>query len=236
MQALTPKQRTVLLFIAEHMDAHGFPPTIRELCEGVSIRSTNGVNDHLKALEKKGYITRDAGKSRALKLTPAGLAETGASPERLREAAMSEESRSLSAVATIETIPRVPLLGNIAAGVPIEAIESADELIAIEPSILGRYRPEEVFALKIQGESMIEDGILDGDIVFIRRQKTGNRGETLAVIWKGEATLKRWQPEGDRVVLQPANSAMAPIVIPRQASSDLEILGKAIGLYRRISF
>ena len=238
MQNLTTKQRTILLFIAEYIDQNGFPPTIRELGEGVGIRSTNGVNDHLKALERKGYILRGATKSRALTLTPTGLAETGAEPERIRDAAqhIPQDDRRGAAAERIEFPSRVPLLGSIAAGLPIEAITSDQEQISIDPAILGRYDAREVFALTIRGESMIEDGILDGDIVFIRRQSTGARGETLAVMIDGEATLKRWHPQGDRIALVPANSSMEPIIIRREDAADLQILGKAIGLYRRISF
>lgn len=246
MQKLTTKQRTILLFIAEHIDQHGFPPTIRELGEGIGIRSTNGVNDHLKALEKKEYIVRSATKSRAITLTPTGLAETGADLERIREAtqqparpttdASHASTAARQAPAPIIPLQRVPLLGAIAAGLPIEAIESVEDTISIDPQILGRYDIADVFALKIQGESMIEDGILDGDIVFIRRQATGSRGETLAVMVNGEATLKRYHPHGDRIVLEPANASMAPIIIRKDAAADIRILGKAIGLYRRIGF
>lgn len=240
MQNLTAKQRTVLLFLWEYSEKHGFPPTIREICTELNISSTNGANDHLKALEKKGFIVRDTGKSRAIRLTTVGLAETGASPEQIRDLAAAtnggQAASTPATMATIESIHRVPLLGKIAAGLPVEAIEDHADLVAIEPSILGRYSPSEVFALKVSGESMIKDGILDGDIVFIRRQTTGNRGETLAVMWNGEATLKRWMPQGDRVVLMPANDDMEPIIVPRSEANDLQILGKAIGLYRKIAF
>lgn len=220
MSELTKRQQEVLSLIRTRMDDSGYPPTIREIGKALSISSTNGVNDHLKALERKGYVNRGTGKSRALTLTEEGWRATGGAP--------TQENPVLTV--------SIPLVGRIAAGIPIDAVEQSDDLLHIDPSLLGRTRPEEVIALKVEGESMIEDGILDGDTIFVRRQATANRGETVAVLVDGAATVKRYYPEGSRIRLEPANETMEPIWISAMNTEDVAIIGKVIALYRQIAF
>lgn len=211
------------------MEDSGYPPTIRELGDTLGIRSTNGVNDHLKTLAKKGFIERTSSKSRALTITEAGYEVTA---EFFPAAEETEE-----AVAPVtELAPnthQIPLVGRIAAGQPIDAVESIEDMLTVDTAVLGRAPAEECFALRVEGDSMIEDGILDGDIVFLRKQQTAHRGEIVAVMYDDAATLKRYYREGDRIRLQPANSAMDPIMVDAHNGGDFAILGSLVGLYRR---
>ena len=219
MKGLTGRQSQVLAAISESIRTTGYPPTIREIGVVLNIRSTNGVNDHLKALERKGYITRDTSKSRAIILTELGAAEAGLQP----------------AIATADdTTMAIPVLGDIAAGVPIAAIEHSDERLRLDRSLFGRS-PGDVFALNVSGDSMIEDGIFDGDMIFVRRQPVAERGATVAAMIDGEATVKRYQPEGDRIRLVPANSAMDDIVITPGEARESVILGRVVGVFRRLN-
>lgn len=218
MKKLTDRQRMVLDYIISSLEEHGYPPTIREIGEFMEISSTNGVNDHLKALERKGYLLRDQSKSRALRplMTSEGRPyETGPS-----------SSQDHSDIVT------VPLVGSIAAGNPIEAINETEDQISIGEGLLGAHR--ELFALRIKGSSMIEDGILNGDIVFISRQRTAATGSIVAVMVDGEATVKRIYYEKDRIRLQPANSSMEPIYVHRAEDRELEILGRVVGVFRSL--
>lgn len=213
---LTDRQVEVLEFIIGHIQDTGFPPTIREIGEQLQIRSTNGVNDHLKALEKKGYLLREDAKSRAIRpmFSPVG------------------ESLSVSSDETpiLENVHSIPIVGRIAAGSPIAAIENAENHVSIGEGLIGR--PNDVFGLVVRGESMIEDGIFDGDYIFVKRQQEARNGEIVAAMVDGEATVKRFFRESGRIRLQPANASMEPIyVIPGQ---DTEILGKVIGVFRRL--
>lgn len=213
---LTDRQVEVLEFIIGHIQDTGFPPTIREIGEQLQIRSTNGVNDHLKALEKKGYLLREDAKSRAIRpmFSPVG------------------ESLSISSDETpiLENVHSIPIVGRIAAGSPIAAIENAENHVSLGEGLIGR--PNDVFGLVVRGESMIEDGIFDGDYIFVKRQQEARNGEIVAAMVDGEATVKRFFRESGRIRLQPANASMEPIyVIPGQ---DTEILGKVIGVFRRL--
>ncbi len=225
MKGLTDRQRQVLEFIATRIRETGYPPTIREIGEGLGIRSTNGVNDHLKALEKKGYITRDTSKSRAIMVTALADAEVGRTVLSARGASGSPEY--------VETLS-VPLLGRIAAGLPIEAVADADEHVQLDPSLIRGRGKAPIFALRVSGDSMIGDGIFDGDIIFVRRQHEAARGEIVAVMVDGSATVKRYYHEGDRVRLEPSNPDMESIYVEAAEARDAVILGKVIGVYRQV--
>lgn len=219
------------------MESTGYPPTIRELGDMLGIRSTNGVNDHLKTLATKGFIERTGGKSRALTISPIGYEVTAEHFPESEAAPSASESGDAALILQLQedaaNVARIPLLGRIAAGQPIDAIEHVEDTLTIDPSILGRNAPEACFALRVEGDSMIEDGILDGDIVFIRKQQTASRGETVAVMVDGSATLKRYYAEGARVRLQPANATMEPIIVDGAGARDFSILGRVVGLQRR---
>lgn len=205
---LTDRQRQALDYISDCLTARGYPPTLREIGEHMGIRSTNGVNDHLKALERKGYLVREELKSRALR------------PVDVREPREGD----------IE----IDILGRVAAGEPILAEENVIDRVVVDRYFLGAVRAKDVFGLVVRGQSMIEDGIFDGDYIFVRKQSTAESGEIVVVLIEGEATCKRFFPEGDRVRLQPANSAMEPIYVRRSEFRSVDILGKVVGVYRRM--
>ena len=201
---LTDRQQEVLDFIQTSIERDGYPPTIREIGAELGIRSTNGVNDHLKALERKGYINRDGAKSRTL----------------------------VPVDALDDSFVVVPILGRIAAGQPILAIEHAEDTVKIDRFFLGKNK--EVFALRVVGESMINDGIHDGDFIFVRKQRTAARGAIVVAMIDDEATVKRYYPEGDRIRFQPANDAMQPIYVAANEFRDTQILGVVVGVYRKM--
>ena len=219
-KALTARQSAVLDFIIDHIQGTGFPPTIREIGNHLDISSTNGVNDHLKALEKKGYLLREDAKSRAIRPI------FGPNGDSLDTNVVSDSP------VVLEDVHSIPVVGRIAAGAPISAIENVDEHVSIGEGLLGR--PKDVFGLVVRGDSMIEDGIFDGDYIFVKRQQDARRGEIVAAMVDGEATVKRFFPEGDKIRLQPANSSMEPIYIHASEGRETAILGKVIGVFRRL--
>ena len=228
--ALTSRQREILDFISSSIVERGFPPTLREIGEHFQIRSTNGVNDHLKALEKKGHLRREDLKSRAMRpiiLSPDGGAEVV--PLR-RGAAMGTGNVQL--VANDDDMAEIPILGRVAAGQPILAVENATDTVRIDRMLLGGHR--EVFGLRIVGESMIEDGIFDGDYVFVKKTPTAGNGDIVVAMIEGEATVKRYYPEGDRIRFQPANCNMLPIIVRRADFKSVDIIGIVVGIYRKL--
>lgn len=220
---LTQRQQAVLAFIIECVDTEGYPPTIREIGNHMGIRSTNGVNDHLKAIERKGYLDREDGKSRALKplFNPDGSFYA-------RETVSSED------IATTfdEQIRRVPVVGRIAAGLPMQAIENTEEVVAVGQALLGRS--ENIFGLRVAGDSMIDDGIHDGDYIFVTPQSSARNGEIVAAMVQGEATVKRFFREGARIRLQPANASMQPIYVNETDGREANILGRVVGVFRKL--
>ena len=218
---LTKRQKMALSYIIRHIQDHGYPPTIREIGDHMSIKSTNGVNDHLKALERKGYLERQDAKSRALKPL---LDEEGRG--------FDEDPSALGSRDLSEAIHKIPVVGRIAAGKPITAIENTEDILYLGQGILGRHGAQDIFALVVNGESMIEDGILDGDYIFVKRQQDARDGEIVAAMVDGEATVKRIYREGDRVRLQPSNETMNPIYVHAHEARDTVILGKVVGVYR----
>jgi repressor LexA len=202
---LTRKQKRVFDFIVRTIQDRGYPPTIREIGEEFSISSTNGVRDHLKALVKKGYIKRSPHTSRGIELN-------------------EYVPRNLPAVGGI----RVPVLGSVAAGQPILAVENIDTFITLDKLLV---KSEGTFALKVKGDSMINAGILDGDYVLVRQQPTAERGEIVAVIIDDEATVKRYYPEDGYVRLQPENDSMEPIIVER-GRGEFRVVGRVVGVVR----
>jgi len=226
--ALTQRQRDILDFISASILERGFPPTLREIGEHFNIRSTNGVNDHLKALEKKGHLRREDLKSRAMRpVLPDGSGEVV--PLR----------RPPSGTGTVQLVQsndddmaEIPILGRVAAGQPILAVEQATDTVRIDRVLIGGHR--EVFGLRIVGESMIEDGIFDGDYVFVKKTPSAKTGEIVVAMIEGEATVKRYYPEGDRIRFQPANSNMEPIYVNRSEMRSVDIIGIVVGIYRKL--
>jgi repressor LexA len=201
---LTDRQREVLDFISESIRKRGYPPTLREIGSHFGIRSTNGVNDHLRALEKKGVLHREDLKSRALR-----------------------------PLFTEQDYVDVPVLGKVAAGQPLLAVQNHEDTVKIDRFFIGSSR--EVFALRVKGDSMIEAGIFDGDYVFVRKQLQASPGEIVVAMIGDEATVKRYYPEGETIRFQPANSAMAPILVRRRDFRSVNLLGVVIGVYRKMN-
>ena len=204
MRELTDRQREVLGFIRAFTARHGVPPTVREI--GAKFRVTpRAAFDHLKALERKGALQRRASAGR----TSRALTLAGASPTDYRS---------------------VPILGRIAAGQPLLAEENRDGTLPIAASALPG-RGEDLFALRVRGDSMIDAHIVEGDLVLVHRQDSAQVGDIVVALLDDEATVKRFARDGERILLKPENRTMAPIVIaPRERS--LRILGKVVGLLR----
>ncbi len=225
--ALTQRQRDILDFISASIVERGFPPTLREIGEHFSIRSTNGVNDHLKALEKKGHLRREDLKSRAMRpILPDGSGEV----VPLRRAPMGTGNVAL--VSDADDMAEIPILGRVAAGQPILAIEHATDTVRVDRVLIGGHR--EVFGLRIVGESMIDDGIFDGDYIFVKKTAVAKTGEIVVAMIEGEATVKRYYPEGDRIRFQPANSNMDPIIVLKSEFKSVDIIGIVVGVYRKL--
>jgi repressor LexA len=201
---LTSRQSQILDFILQHIRMRGYPPTVREIGEAVNLSSSSTVHAHLRSLEEIGLIKRDAVLTRAIKLLP-GVATPAAEPRK---------------------VANVPVLGTVAAGKPILAVEDYDETYPIPRELLSG---SDGFMLRVKGESMIEDGIMNGDMVIVRRQDDAVNGETVVALIDGEATVKRFYREADHIRLEPANSAMQPII-----TEDAVIVGKVVGLVRNM--
>jgi len=224
--ALTQRQRDILDFISASIVERGFPPTLREIGEHFHIRSTNGVNDHLKALEKKGHLRREDLKSRAMRpVLPDGSGEV----VPLRR---SPQGTGVMDAVLGDDMAEIPILGRVAAGQPILAVEHATDTVRIDRVLIGGHR--EVFGLRIVGESMIEDGIFDGDYVFVKKTPSARSGEIVVAMIEGEATVKRYYPEGDVIRFQPANSNMRPIIVRKSEFKSVDIIGVVVGVYRRL--
>ncbi len=227
-EALTQRQREILDFISASIVERGFPPTLREIGEHFNIRSTNGVNDHLKALEKKGHLRREDLKSRAMRpVLPDGNGEL----IPMQRHAMGTGNVQL--VIDSDDMAEIPILGKVAAGQPILAVESATDTVKVDRVLVGNHR--EVFGLRIVGESMIEDGIFDGDYVFVKKTPSAHTGDIVVAMIEGEATVKRYYPEGDRIRFQPANQNMAPIIVRKADFKSVDIIGIVVGVYRQLS-
>ena len=214
MQGLTKRQAQTLDFIRQSIEQRGYPPTLREIGEYMGIRSTNGVNDHLRALERKGYLRREDMKSRALKLVddPAlPLAKTRGETSELLD---------------------VPVVGRVAAGLPLLAEENVIDTVKIDRALVRGGR--EVFGLRVTGDSMVDAGIFSGDYIFVKRQATAERGDVVVALIGDEATVKHYYPEKDYVRFQPANSQMAPILVRAADFRSTMLLGKVIGVFRRL--
>jgi repressor LexA len=196
MDQLTKRQKAVYDFIRDKIRGRGYGPTVREIGQNFGISSPNGVMCHLKALEKKGFITREPNMSRAIQLTQEPVEERG-----------------------------LPLAGRIAAGVMHEAIEQTDRI-----DFGAMFDKKNLFVLEVTGDSMIEAQISDGDYVVVKKQRTAHAGDmVVAMTEEGEATLKYWFPERNRIRLQPANSSMEPIY-----SKDARVSGVVVGVVRRV--
>lgn len=223
MHKLTERQRAVLDFISDSITQRGYPPTLREIGNHLGIRSTNGVNDHLRALERKGYLTREDMKSRTLRLVrdlEGGV--TVDSVEVEPEIAFDESD-----------MIEIPMLGRVAAGALTEAIEDSQDSVRVDRMLVGE-KARDLFGLRIRGDSMIDAGIHDGDFVFVKKQIDARKGEIVIAMVGEEATCKYFHPERDAIKLVPANKTMQPIVVSSSDWRSTHILGVVVGVYRRL--
>lgn len=203
-KTLSNRQKQILAYIQQHVDAHGYPPTVREIGTAVNLSSSSTVHAHLKTLEEQGLILRDAVLTRAIKLTASG-----------------SEHRPVEKASV-----NVPIVGTVAAGKPRLAVEDIEDVFPLPLDFVGG----EGFMLEVRGDSMVDDGIHDGDYVVVRRQPTANNGETVVAMIENEATVKRFYKEKQRIRLQPANKLMKPMYF-----EDISIAGKVVGLIRRMN-
>jgi repressor LexA len=200
---LTGRQQEIWAFLVDYVDRHGYPPTVREIGEAVGLASPSTVHAHLANLERAGLLRRDPTKPRALELT-------------------GREQQSTA------TLPKLPLLGQIAAGGPLLADQNVEDELAVPESLRGD------FLLRVKGDSMIEAGILDGDIVVVRRAQDARNGDIVVALAgddesADEATVKTFYREKNRIRLQPENSALEPIY-----AQHVQILGKVVGVFREL--
>jgi repressor LexA len=201
---LTDRQRQVYEFLLSFWRTNGFPPSIREVAGHFGFRSTRAVVDHLNALERKGWINRGRERSRAIEFP---------------------RERGPGAVDVVE----LPVVGKIAAGEPILAVENVIEQVAVDRSWVRGQTP---FLLKVEGDSMQDAGIFDGDYVLVSRQDNADDNDVVVALVDDEATVKRLRRGGSSVVLEPANAAYEPIQVP--ADRDFRVVGKVVGLYRKM--
>jgi repressor LexA len=218
---LTERQKRVLEYINESIVSRGYPPTLREIGEHMAIRSTNGVNDHLRALEKKGYLERHDLKSRGLRIVDSSWAPQVGDAAAARRAANDNDD-----------FVDVPVLGKVAAGQPILAVENREDTVRVDRFFLGAQR--DVFALRVKGDSMIEAGIFDGDFLFVKKQPTAHSGDIVVAMINEEATVKYFHPESDRIVFKPGNSRMHPIEVKKSDFKPVNLLGTVVGVYRKM--
>jgi repressor LexA len=211
MQGLTKRQEQTLSFIRESIEERGYPPTLREIGEHMGIKSTNGVNDHLRALERKGYLRREDMKSRALKLI---------------------HPNSKPAAPSADDLVEIQVLGRVAAGAPLLADENVVDTVRIDRMLVRGGK--DVFGLKVSGDSMIDAGIFSGDYIFVRRQAAADRGDIVVALIGDEATVKYYYPEKDYVRFQPANGQMAPILVRAADFKPTMLLGKVVGVFRKL--
>jgi repressor LexA len=207
------KQR-IIEYIAATVRESGYPPSVREIAAAVGLASTSAVHHHLSALEREGFLERDATQSRALRLTPAAMLAGGA------------EAGALGGSADADT-RAIPIIGEIAAGGPIEAYQEASETVSV-PDLINTTAG--TYVLRVRGDSMVDAHIMDGDLVVIREQQTARDGDiVVAQVEENAVTLKRFFKERDRVRLQPANEGYEP-----QFYDDVRIQGKLVGVIRRV--
>ena len=251
---LTPRQQNILDFVQEFQQSNGFPPSIREIGEFFGIRSTNGVSDHLRALERKGFLSRTGHLSRSLQVVQSPthtVQEPRFVPDMDEDLGLDADREIARTTSTGRTLSltrghgaasgtaqdrgrgvAIPIMGRVAAGQPMPAIEDAEDALVVDSYLLGG--PGEVFGLRVVGQSMIDAGIFPGDFLFVRKRSTAQPGDIVVAMVEGEATVKRFFPEGDRIRLQPENATMQPIYVNRADFRSVDLLGTVVGIYRKL--
>lgn len=203
MNDLSKKQQQILEYLKTAVREKGYPPSVREICEAVGLRSPSTVHGHLERLEQKGYIRRGSSKSRAIEI----LDEEPAHPSPSRE------------------LVNVPIVGTVTAGTPILAVENIEDTF---PLPVEYVHNDNAFMLKVKGDSMIEAGIFDKDLILVRQQTSAKNGDIVVALLEDYVTVKRFFKENDYIRLQPENATMSPIIV-----QDVQILGLVTGLFRK---
>lgn len=197
---ITAKQQQILDYMKQQILEKGYPPAVREICKAVDLKSTSSVHSHLETLEKNGYIRRDPTKPRAIEIL--------------------DDQFNL----TRRELVNVPIVGTVTAGQPILATESIEDYFPVMPSFVGN---KQTFMLHVKGDSMINTGIFDGDLILVEQNSVARNGEIIVALIDDSVTVKRFYKEDGHIRLQPENDALEPIIV-----DDCQILGKVIGLYR----
>jgi repressor LexA len=223
IDSLPPRQREVMTLIVQLTEEHGYPPTLAELAKAMGLRNRMTVHQHVVALKKKGMVRWEPGLNRSLRVINGDGDETV-------DTGLADVLLDAIDDLEVDDKPRgIPLAGTIAAGRPLDAIQT-DEYLEVDQ----QYAEKGCFALKIKGDSMIDDGIYDGDYVIVKPQPSPLNGEiVVATLEDGSATLKRFYKENGRFRLQPANSSMQPIFV--ESTNDLQIQGVVVALFRKLS-
>lgn len=243
---LTARQEEIYSYIRSRLSDGKLPPTVREIGEHFNISSTNGVRSILSALIKKGYIKRSPKLSRGLELTRQTTQDAqerqdsseahDVDPSQASSSSQSFIKGSSIQPARVNSDPQapntieIPIIGRVAAGSPIMAVQNLEGTVVVDKDFL--MARGDVFALKVQGDSMIEAGIFDGDLVFAKQQNTAEKGEMVVAQVEDEATVKYFRPESDHIMLDPANAQYRPIHVSQD--KQFSIAGKVIGVLRRV--
>ncbi len=258
--ALTKKQKQVLDFIFHYSNTHGYAPTQTEILEHFNLKSLGSVQKYLKYLSNDGYITLEANARRGIEILPPAqklyqtsklselsvtkspntFSDQNPSIHQLPNNSLTKNQSEFSdngtrrgfspeAMPTENRLREIPLMGNVAAGLPIEGVKHF-EFVDVPESFLRNNN--QYFALSVQGDSMIEDGIFDGDTIVVEQKNTATKGETIVAMIGNEATVKKYHPFKDRIELHPANSSMSPIVVKNEEKGDFRIVGKLAALLR----
>jgi repressor LexA len=217
-RSLSEKEKQILVYIRRSLNTHGFPPTIRDIGNEFGIQSTNGVRYYLKRLETKGYLRRNPRISRGI-----FLVENTGTP-------IPDESSHLPGLDSIYARGGIPVLGRVAAGAPMIAEENVEEVLYLH-GFVAQHR--DLFALRVKGDSMVNAGILDGDVVVVRSQSEASNGEIVVALLDGEATVKRFHRSNQGIALLPENPTYTPIILSADAFSQVKILGRVTAVLRR---
>ena len=225
---ISRKQQEILDYLKQEILDRGFPPSVREICDAVHLRSTSSVHAHLEALEKHGYIRKDATKPRAIEIIDDDFRDQRIrSLGNTRNAVPHKENALSDDLQNDSEFARVPVIGHVAAGEPLLAVEQIESYF---PVPVNRLPNEQTFLLKVKGESMIDAGILDGDYVLVQEQHTAEDGDMVVALVDDSATVKTFYRDEDHVRLQPQNAAMSPIIV--SDDQEVQILGSVIGVFR----
>lgn len=211
MKDLTDRQERVLTFIREFYALEGMPPTVREIADGLDFKSLNAVREHLRLIEKKGFVELRRNVARGICLVNT-----------------STHTEATESIHDVPKFSRLPILGEVAAGTPITAVESMEGEIVVDSALFGEH---DRFVFRVRGDSMIEAGIFDGDYVIVRRQQEARNGQIVVVFLDGDTTLKTYYNRNGNIILHPENQFLDDIVI--SAEQSFAIVGKMVGLIRK---